>query len=285
VNVYLDHGRPGRFLLKLVDLWGDLPLNKLDQQEVDRAARVLYPNGSTATLVRQVYGPVSAVLHHAVDCGLEGVSVRRIKFPKLDKRKVTVWATDEYIAQLLPHCGPALRAAVLVMTYTGLRTGEVLGLGAGAFRVEAGMVLVPKTKNGEAAFVPLPPAALDAVEAVLPRSGTPWPWTSPQGFRRALVSACARAQVEYLSPHKIGRHAFAARLLRAGYDIKTVKEAGRWKKLQVVDESYGHLEQRAAHRAMLEVANAENLRTPVSHVSMDEGERIVFPAKKEAARL
>jgi integrase len=198
---------------------------------------------------------------------------------------VTVWATDEYIDLLLPHCGPALRAAVLVMTYTGLRTGEVLGLDAAAFRVEPGKVLVAKTKNGEAALVPVPPVALDAVEAVLPRSGTPWPWTSPQGFRRALANACASAQLQYLSPHQIGRHAFAARLLRAGYDIKTVKEAGRWKKLQVVDESYGHLEQRAAHRAMLKVADAENLRTRIGNGPKDQGESIVFTAKKEAARL
>jgi len=47
---------------------------------------------------------------------------------------------------------------------------------------------------------------------------------------------------------------FAARRLNAGYDIKTVKEAGRWKKLAVVDESYGHLVQRAAHRAMIDLA-------------------------------
>jgi integrase len=152
VNVYLDHGRPGRFLLKLVDLWGDLPLDRIDQQEVDRAARALYPNVSNATLVRQVYGPVSAVLYHAVDCGLEGVSIRRVKFPKVAKRKVTEWATDDYLALLLPHCGPALQAAVLTMTFTGLRTGEVLGLDAGAFKVQPAMVLVPKTKNGEAAL-------------------------------------------------------------------------------------------------------------------------------------
>jgi site-specific recombinase XerD len=125
---------------------------------------------------------------------------------------------------------------------------------------------------------------LDALDAILPNSGRVWPWTSPQGFRRALQAACGRAGLQYLAPHKVGRHAFAARLLKAGYDIKMVKEAGRWKKLQVVDDSYGHLEQRAAHQAMLQVAQAENLRTETSKNSINEGEALVFPAKKEAAR-
>ena len=48
----------------------------------------------------------------------------------------------------------------------------------------------------------------------------------------------------------------------------------------MVDESYGHLEQRAAHKAMIEVA--ENLRTQISDLSTDEGELIVITEKKEA---
>src|SRR5262249_30641194 len=95
------------------------------------------------------------------------------------------------------------------------------------------------------------------------RAGRAFAWGTSQGLCRALHAACERAALAYLSPHKIGRHAFAARLLRAGYDIKTVKEAGR------VDE-YGHLEQRAAHKAMLDVA--ENPRIHNADLSIDYGE-------------
>jgi integrase len=79
-------------------------------------------------------------------------------------------------------------------------------------------------------------------------------YRTSQGANKALAKAAERAGIEYLSCHEIGRHTFAARILGAGYDLKTLKEAGRWKKLAVVDECYGHLEQGQYHDAMLAVA-------------------------------
>ena len=196
--------------------------------------------------------------------GIEGVMPKRIRSPKVPKRKVTEWATDDYIADLLPHCSAELRAVVLFMTYTGLRTGEVLELDADAFKVRPGWALVDRTKNDDAALVPLPPVVVEAVEAVVPRAGRAFAWATSQGLARALRAACKRAGVKYLAAHKIGRHGFAARLLDRGFDIKTVKEAGRWKKLAVVDESYGHLEKRRAHDAMLAVA--ETVENPSKHL-------------------
>jgi site-specific recombinase XerD len=69
-----------------------------------------------------------------------------------------------------------------------------------------------------------------------------------------LKRAAKRAKLKYLSPHKIGRHAFAARMLSQGYNLKTVKEAGGWASLSVVNDNYGHFEQSHAHEAMLNAA-------------------------------
>jgi hypothetical protein len=52
----------------------------------------------------------------------------------------------------------------------------------------------------------------------------------------------------------LGRHAFAARFLKAGGSIKRLKEAGGWKKLAVVDERYGHLEITEVHDFMRELS-------------------------------
>jgi integrase len=190
---------------------------------------------------------------------MEGVPTRPIVKPALPKHRVTVWATDDYIDQLLPHCNPRLAALVQFMTYTGFRTGEALRLEPRSFRMRAGYVLVARTKNSEPAFVPVPEVVLDAIHKIMPDSGPVFGWTTSQGFNRALRTACRRAGLAFLSGHKVGRHAFAARLFGAGYDIKTVKEAGRWKKLQVVDESYGHLDHRQAHEAMLAVVPAKKV--------------------------
>jgi site-specific recombinase XerD len=77
---------------------------------------------------------------------------------------------------------------------------------------------------------------------------------SSQGFNKALRRACEAAGLPYLSGHKIGRHAFAARLLAAGHSLKVVKEAGGWASMKVLEENYGHLELSQVHEAMRAVS-------------------------------
>src|SRR5262249_53573418 len=53
------------YLQKLLEHFGDKPISQLSQVELDTAASFLFPGRSPATLNRQVYTPVSAVLRHA----------------------------------------------------------------------------------------------------------------------------------------------------------------------------------------------------------------------------
>lgn len=256
VMVYLDRGRPKRFIAPLLHYFKERPLSEIGQSEVDRAANSLYPNCKSATLVRQVYGPVIAILHSATKAGLPGVRAQKITMPRVAK-VAPKWGSDEYLEVLLPECSARLKALVLVMTYTGLRIGECLRMRRPDFALKPGWANVARTKNGEPAFVPLPPAAVEALDAIMPDGLEPvFGYRTSQGVNKALARAMKRAGLGYLSSHQVGRHSFAARILGAGYDIKTLKEAGRWKKLSVVDEAYGHLEQRQYHDAMLAVAQS-----------------------------
>jgi integrase len=247
VNAYLDNGGEDRFLLPLVKRWGDMPLSLITQEVVDAAARDLYR--TPATRVRQCYSPVRAVLNHARDIGLEGVSARRIKLPKVTK-KPAEYATDDYLERLLEHCDPELRAVLLVMTYTGLRTGEVLRTTPEDWQVNRGWVRIDRTKNGQPAMVPLADEALEAVEAV----GYRWRWKGSPELAKALRKAAERAGLLYMKAHSVGRHSFAARLLRQGHSLQLVARAGRWKGIAVVAANYGHLEQDHVHKTMREAA-------------------------------
>lgn len=254
VMVYLDQGRSARFVPRLLHYFKERPLSEIGQSEVDRAAHSLYPGRKSATLVRQVYGPMIAILHSATKSQLPGVRPQKIAMPRVEKVSPK-WAADPHVEALLAHSDRRIRALVLVMTYTGLRISECLRMRRPDFMLKPGWVNVSKTKNGEPAFVPLPVTAREAVAAIMPSGLEPvFGYRTVQGVNKALKATAERAGVEYLSTHQIGRHTFAARLLGAGYDIKTLKEAGRWKKLSVVDERYGHLEQRHYHDAMLAVA-------------------------------
>lgn len=257
VMAYLDGGGSPRFVRSLLTRWGGSPLSRITQQEVDRAAHDLYPNGTPATRVRQVYVPARAILRHALKAGLEGAPARPIMLPKV-ARKPVEWATDDYIRKLLPHCGPHLKAFILTLTYTGLRSGELLRLTPDQMKLRDGWLFVPKTKSGDPAMVPLPPEAATA----LTECGGVFPWGSVPAAVKALRRACSVAGIPYLRFHALGRHAFAARLLAAGYDIKTVKEAGRWAGVGIVDTYYGHLEQRRVHGAMLAVSGGLCVNQP-----------------------
>lgn len=186
---------------------------------------------------------------------LPGAISPLVERPKV-KRKPVDWATDDYLDLLLPHCGPRLAAIVQFMTETAVRVGEAIRLLPDDFTKTRGWPHVGKTKSGEPRLVPLSADTYAAIIAIMPAE----PFERVFGYRsrwsvnNALKRAAKRAKLKYLSPHKIGRHAFAARMLSQGYNLKTVKKAGGWASLSVVNDNYGHLEQSHAHEAMLNAA-------------------------------
>lgn len=251
---YMEHTGQARFITPLIDYFKERQIDRISQGDVDQCAREISGHNKPSTRVRHIYGPMSAILNHAYKITLPGSSPRKFVRPKIERQPV-VWATDDYLDRLLPHCHPRLQALVIVMTDTGLRISEALRLIPADFSMRRGWINIGRMKNGEAAFVPISNAALAAVDSIMPDGiqpvfGTTW----RQNVNQSLRIAAKRAGLAYLSTHKIGRHAFAARLLGEGYDIKMVKEAGRWKDLGIVDRNYGHLEQRKVHDAMRKVA-------------------------------
>lgn len=240
VKAYIGHGKSERFLTVLLDYFMEKPLPEIGQAEIDDAANELFPTAKASTLNRQVYGPMIAVLRHAVRAKLPGATLPQVQMRKALRPTVTP-ASDEHIAKLLPHCSEGLAALIRLMTYTGLRTGEALRVTQENIN-GGGFAIVGKTKTGKPRMVPLPEGW------VLPRGG--FGFSTTQGVGRALRTASRAAAIPYLDGHQIGRHAFAARWLRAGGSIKALKVAGGWETLRIVDETYGHMELSDVHDFM-----------------------------------
>lgn len=239
VIVYLNKGKNPRFMVRLLDHFKEAPLSEIGQAAVDDAARVMYPNAKASTLNRQLYGPMVAVLRSAVRAGLPGATVPMIE-RRSEARPVVNPADDTHIAALLPHLSEGLKKLVWLMSCTGLRTGEALRVTASDVR--DGFIHVDRTKNGDPRMVPVPGGW------EYPSGG--WGYTTTQGVGKALRDAHKAAGLPYRDGHELGRHAFAARFLKAGGSLKALKEAGGWKKLAVVDQSYGHLEITGVHDFM-----------------------------------
>lgn len=165
---YIQAGGEQRFLTKIADHMGDLPLDRVTQAKVDAAADALYPNASPATRNRQVYSPVSAILQHA------GIT-KGLNRPKGARGKVrTAFLTPEEAFRFLDAAEASharFGALCVFYLYTGCRLSEALRLEWADVDLAGNHALIRETKNGDPrpaflpdsvvtalANIPLPPA-------------------------------------------------------------------------------------------------------------------------------
>lgn len=236
-------------------------LASIGQNDIDEAARDLYPGAGPATRKRMVYVPMCAVLNHAAR--KQWVSRPMIVHPKVPK-PATRWATPDQVRKVLAHCAPRLRRFVMLLVYTGARLSEVLALDWERDVMLAERTIVFRdTKNlpVRSAHIPDPLLIELADVAERERKGRLCPWAHKSHVRRPLMTAFAKAGVPYLSPHQLGRHTFATWLrVYAKRDLKGLMEDGGWKDLKSV-ERYAHTvsnETEAAVGSLPSVQNPSN---------------------------
>lgn len=231
---YLESGGEGRFIPKLVDVLGKIPVSEIGQEQADAAARKLYPNAGPATRKRHAYGPLCAVLNHAAK--RKWCAGPKIEHPQVRKPE-TRWSTPERLQKLLPHCAPKLRLLVLVLVYTGLRLSEALAIDWARVRLADRTILIPHTKNQQMRTIRIADPLLIALAGVPEneRDGAMFDWADKRCVYVPLKNACKRAGVEYLPPHQQGRHTFGSWLrIYAKRDLRGIMEDGGWDSIQSV---------------------------------------------------
>ncbi len=223
---YVGKGGDARFLGPLLDKIGKKRMMALSDQDLTALAFKVYPNAQPSTLVRQLYGPVQAVWNAAERARM--VPPRTFAKPKV-KRKPVQAPDDQWLTKVLGACNKAEhRAVLLFLSFGGPRATEAITVKAKHHDAEAGTVLLQNTKTGIPRIVPLPEFVNDVL-ASLNHSDPEAPlfgFTQRFGLTNMLRRACGRAKVPYMSPHKAGRHAFAARLMKDGNSLKALMEAG-----------------------------------------------------------
>lgn len=295
VNLYLDLGGDARYLAPLVERWGTWRLASITPLEIARAGREIYGGCKPATLDRQLYTPVIAVLNGAAHAGL--CPVPAIRRPKIERAKVQP-SDDATIDALMAATGEIafapgsrgearqkaararLRALCLMMSLTGCRVSEAVAVERRDVRLDASQpdVLFRDTKNGEPRRCILPAELVEALRALpegLPDSRLIG-YSSRSTAAQAIERACDAAGIPRVSPHRLGRHTFAARLLDAGHTLKTVQEAGGWKDIGIVARTYGHLE-----RSRVEAAVREAADTRLTRRATENGTKVLPFKKKE----
>jgi integrase len=233
---YMKKGGERRFLAPIIRYFGSKPLAQINQVELDLAAATLYPNAKPATLNRQVYTPVVAVLHGA------GVTQQFDRPEGASGRSLSGFLWPEQVAAIVEEAAKLdLEFAILlvILFYCGLRLTEALQAEIDRLRVAENYLYLPTSKNQEARGVFLPKPAIAALR-MHPR-GLDRPGQRIFKFHKSghlyslLRAACARASVELpeRQAFHIFCHTYATHMRRYGkLDLRGLVGTGRWKDIK-----------------------------------------------------
>lgn len=136
-----------------------------------------------------------------------------------------------------------LRALVLVMRFSGLRIRDVVTLRKD--HIKHGKLFLRTAKTGTDVFCPLPPEALDALEAIDAAgeyyfwSGKSKPKSAVGDYQRALRTLFDNAKTPRVHAH-LFRHTFATELLIAGNSLETVAALLGHSSTKITEKSYSH---------------------------------------------
>jgi integrase len=213
--------------------------------------------GLSAQTVQHVHRTLSQALSHAVRLGvLFKNPAQQVKPPKPDRREIKILAKDEIGTLLKAASNTWLYLPVLVAVTTGLRRGELLGLGSSDLDLKAGTLTVnqsmerikgqiafkaPKTKTSRRSIT-LPAVTiqalhehhLDQAEARLklglgrdPRglvfTRADGQQLDPDSLSKAFGRLVAAADVTPITLHGL-RHTHISHLLMDGVHVKVVSE-------------------------------------------------------------
>lgn len=243
---YIKTGGEKRFLGPLVQVIGREKLKNINQGTAETVIATVYPEASAATINRQVFTPLAAVINHAAKRDL----CRPIKFERRRvKERRRPAATPDQLEAFIAHAEPRLAALAMFMAYTGRRIGECCDLTWKDVNLRKGTALMRDTKNGEDFLCHLPERLVGALKRLERKPGRVFGYPSRNHVYEPWRAACKRAGIPPLTPHEMGRHTFATWMRQyGGADLLAVKEAGGWKSLNMVMR-YAKVEPSEAQKA------------------------------------
>lgn len=258
---YVEAGGEQRYIPRLVEHFGETPIDDIGQAETDAAAIAICPRAAGSTRNRAVYTPVAAILKNA---GRKLILAR----PKGAKGRIVTDHLNPPDAQIVIAAAWEIdaRLAVLLtfLLFTGCRLGEALSIERAAhMRLADRRVWVRASKNGDPREVVLREdlAALLAdhvagepagrlfplhqgghlkhllMRAKLKALGLPCPARRPAGWRQPPN------RLAFLNFHTFC-HTWATWLRRYGrMDLQGLVGTGRWRNARSVAR-YAHVDAR-----------------------------------------
>jgi len=241
---YLKTGGEGRFLTPdLLKRIGTMQCADIDDTLMVELADEFYPNATPATVNRQLYSPIIAVLRQAS----KSKACTRPDFTRPRGHDAVDKDTPvpglPWFKKVLPELSRPLAAMMMALTLHGIRPKEAMDCGPTDYD-PVGKRLAIKDKNGDLQMIDLADPVWQAIEKYdwqnMPALFG-YEYAQRRAAMRALQRACDRAGVPRFGMHTVGRHSFATRMLDEGYSVKHVARMGRWSNEKQIMRRYGHL--------------------------------------------
>jgi len=239
---YLEADGDGTYMELVIERLGMYYLPEINQEIMDKEARIAFPKQSNATRVRQFYTPAIAV--HNFSSLREWCAAKKFIKPTIEQ-KPTEWAELDWFEIFWQHCNDNLYRATVFLPYTGCRISEALNLTWDRVNLDGKWAYIDKTKNKTPRTVNLPETVIEALSTVPKdkREGKVFPWSEYRSFNRAVkrtvdfINKERRKEnlqpIKYFSSHKLGSHTYGTWMRRdANVDIKGLVDTGRWKDLR-----------------------------------------------------
>lgn len=233
IELYVREKKNERFIMPLLDYFGDIPLSQITAQSIMRASHDLLPNAANATRNRQVFTPMLAILR------MSGVLIAVKRPDKAQGNRRTFFFTHEEAVKLI-NAGydrdAELGLLLTFLLYTGARLSETLKLTTDNLNLNGSTALFlgPTTKTGKQRTVYLPPALVAALAGHprgLERDGRVFKFVKGGRLYRLLTDAEKASGVTIppgVSFHAF-RHTFGAWMRRyGGLDTSGLVATGAW---------------------------------------------------------
>lgn len=264
LSAKVRRGYEDNWRLRIEPQFGSWPIARIDHDSIQEWVNGMSADGLGPRTVRWTHSVLRMTLDRAVDEGLliGKNPAGRTKFPPMRPSTHTYLAPAE-VAALAQICG-AQGDVVLILAYSGLRFGELIGLNvedvdlrARRIRVRRSMTqvggrLVEGNPKSAAGFrsVPIPERLMPALKARLDARPPGAPAiASPRGSRLSLenwkravrwresATAIERAK---LRVHDL-RHTYASLSRRAGADLRLLQKAMGHASITVTAHTYADL--------------------------------------------
>ena len=270
--LYLKHRPEARFVAPVAEYFGDQLLANILPLDIREAADKLKPNAKGSTKNRQVIGPARAIINHAAVMGL----CNPIRVPQFSIKKPVRRAADpNWIVKFrraardrgLPH----VASLCLFMFETGARIGEATRLRIEDIDLERQSADLGTMKNGDDGVAFFSKTLAREIACLKPKRGHVFGYKNKSGVHNIWKLICEDAGIDYVPPHQAGRHSLATALNRMGWSANDIAQAGRWKSVRLVQETYIHADQKGraaadAISAMVTQHHAESIKKSIKSV-------------------